>query len=561
MHSQNIQLKDLHVSPLNMRVEKKVPSLKRMAEIAANILPTVREKGILQDLIVRPNNNGFEIVAGRRRFYSAKVIEAERGEFAPLPCKVLDKDDDAEALEISLIENVAREDVDELSQYETYSRLILLGREPSQIAGAFGITEKLVRQRLAIANLLPRIRDLYRDEQIEADDLQILTLATKSQQRAYLALIDKNDAPRGSYLRDWLFGGDAVSTTHALFDLATYSGNITDDLFGENRYFADSKAFWKMQDEAIAAKRDTYLAAKWYEVVILERGHRFDNWNFVKAKKMQGARVYIAVADSGEVNCHEGYISQGEATKARSKKEKAKKGELITDEDAAPKSAITNKMQNYIELHQHAAVRLTLIEQPSIAMRLLLAHVIASSGNWTVRPDNQRAEGNDIRDSVAISQAQTLFAAEREEVRALLGPVSVDEEGEADQTICGNGHGNAATTGEVYQRLGKLKPDALIRLTAFIMAETLASGSDAVAIIGAEQKIDVRANWTPDQTFFDLVRDRASLNAMLADAASKKEANKLVSAKAKDQRAALATAATANPGWSPAWLRFTPAKR
>ena len=235
MHSQNIQLKDLHVSPLNMRVEKKVPSLKRMAEIAANILPTVREKGILQDLIVRPNNDGFEIVAGRRRFYSAKVIEAERGEFAPLPCKVLDKDDDAEALEISLIENVAREDVDELSQYETYSRLILLGREPSQIAGAFGITEKLVRQRLAIANLLPRIRDLYRDEQIEADDLQILTLATKSQQRAYLALIDKNDDPRGSYLRDWLFGGDAVSTTHALFDLATYSGTITDDLFGENR--------------------------------------------------------------------------------------------------------------------------------------------------------------------------------------------------------------------------------------------------------------------------------------------------------------------------------------
>jgi len=348
MHSQNIQLKDLHVSPLNMRVEKKVPSLKRMAEIAANILPTVREKGILQDLIVRPNNDGFEIVAGRRRFYSAKVIEAERGEFAPLPCKVLDKDDDAEALEISLIENVAREDVDELSQYETYSRLILLGREPSQIAGAFGIPEKLVRQRLAIANLLPRIRDLYRDEQIEADDLQILTLAAKSQQRAYLALIDDNDAPRGSYLRDWLFGGDAVSTTHALFDLATYSGTITNDLFGENRYFADSKAFWKMQDEAIAAKRDTYLAAKWSEVVILERGQRFNNWNFVKAKKTQGARVYIAVADSGEVNCHEGYTSQAEATKARSKKGKAKKGESVTDEDAAPKSPITNKMQNYI---------------------------------------------------------------------------------------------------------------------------------------------------------------------------------------------------------------------
>src|SRR6202012_4541572 len=83
MHSQNIQLKDLHVSPLNMRAEKNQPSLKRMAEIAANILPTVRERGILQDLIVRPNNQGFEILAGRRRYYAARVIENERGPSRP----------------------------------------------------------------------------------------------------------------------------------------------------------------------------------------------------------------------------------------------------------------------------------------------------------------------------------------------------------------------------------------------------------------------------------------------------------------------------------------------
>ncbi|MBN9553989.1 MAG: ParB N-terminal domain-containing protein, partial [Alphaproteobacteria bacterium] len=68
-----IALQSLHVSPFNMRAEKKVPSLKRMAEISANILPTVREKGILTPLIVRPNNDGFEILAGRRRYYAAKV--------------------------------------------------------------------------------------------------------------------------------------------------------------------------------------------------------------------------------------------------------------------------------------------------------------------------------------------------------------------------------------------------------------------------------------------------------------------------------------------------------
>ena len=97
MHTQHIPLKDLHVSPLNMRAEKKEPSLKRMAVIANNLLPTVREKGILQDLIVRPNNDGFEILAGRRRFYAARVIESERGSFDPIKCNVMDGADAASA--------------------------------------------------------------------------------------------------------------------------------------------------------------------------------------------------------------------------------------------------------------------------------------------------------------------------------------------------------------------------------------------------------------------------------------------------------------------------------
>ncbi len=82
MHT-TIELNRLHVSPFNMRAEKKVPSLKRMAELSANILPTVRDKGILTPLIVRPNNDGFEILAGRRRYYAARVIEQEAGSFRP----------------------------------------------------------------------------------------------------------------------------------------------------------------------------------------------------------------------------------------------------------------------------------------------------------------------------------------------------------------------------------------------------------------------------------------------------------------------------------------------
>ena len=199
-----IPLKDLHVSALNMRAEKKEPGLKRMAVIAANILPTIREQGILTPLIVRPNNEGFEILAGRRRYYAARVIEGETGSFPPVACDLRENCSDAEALEISLIENVAREDADELTEYETYAGLIRLGRTPGEIAKTFGVDEKDVLRRLALANLMPRIRDLFRSEELDTGDLQLLTMATKSQQRDWLKLSDKNDAPTGHALKGWL---------------------------------------------------------------------------------------------------------------------------------------------------------------------------------------------------------------------------------------------------------------------------------------------------------------------------------------------------------------------
>ena len=51
--------------------------------------------------------------------------------------------------------------------------------------------------------------------------------------------------------------------------------------------------------------------------------------------------------------------------------------------------------------------------------------------------------------------------------------------------------------------------------------------------------VETRKHWTPDPAFFDLLRDRASTSAMLAEVAGKNEANRLVSAKLKDIKAAL----------------------
>jgi ParB family chromosome partitioning protein len=560
MQTQPIALKKLHVSPFNMRAEKKEPSLKRMAEISANLLSTVREKGVLTPLLVRPNNDGYEILAGRRRYYAARVIEKERGEFPPLACEVRDVDD-ATALELSTIENVARLDADELTLYDAYSNMIRQGRSVAEIARLFDKPEREVMGCLAIANLLPRIRELYANDELDVDDLRLLTMATPTQQRAWLKLWNEEDVPVGDDLKHWLFGGVAIKAQFALFDLAPVQDKIVGDLFSGDRYFADpEKDFWPAQDEAIAKRRDGYLAAGWTEVVILERGKQFYSHEYVKVTKKEGGRVYVQPTHTGEVRFLEGYITRREAQAAEAQARKSSaKGK--TKEDAAPRSSITSAMQNYLDLHRHAVVRLALLARPSDALRLLIAQAIASSGNWSVRPESQRADSKTVSESLQASPAQAAFAAEAKKVRALLAPAFKDSDDRKDDEedgtirIAGRQHDDDFTLA-VFQRLLKLKDTDVARIAAFVMAETLAAGSAVTDGFGLHAKVKTREHWAPDPAFFALLRDRQSANAMLAEIAGKKAADKLVSAKLKDTKSTLAKLAGEHPTWCPGWMAF-----
>src|SRR5882672_8274566 len=140
MQLAHIEFERLSISPLNMRHGKKAPDV-------SDILPSIRARGVLVPLLVRPNGapDTYEIVAGRRRYFSAKAV--------------MEEGDDAAALEASLIENIARLDPDEMTQYETFAQLVKKGRTVPDIAATFGIPARQVTQRLALGNLLPRIRE------------------------------------------------------------------------------------------------------------------------------------------------------------------------------------------------------------------------------------------------------------------------------------------------------------------------------------------------------------------------------------------------------------------
>src|SRR3546814_8985119 len=86
--------------------------------------------------------------------------------------------DDAAALEASLIENIARLDPDEMSQYECFARLTREGKSVAEIAATFGLTELMVKRRLALGSLIAPIRAAYRAAKIDAQSIRHPTLAS-----------------------------------------------------------------------------------------------------------------------------------------------------------------------------------------------------------------------------------------------------------------------------------------------------------------------------------------------------------------------------------------------
>lgn len=132
---QMVELSRLRPSPFQPRT--------RIDEAAvAELASSVGEKGVLQPLLVRPADDGFEIVAGERRYRAARKAGLSS---VPVVVRSLD---DRETLEIAIVENLQREDLTPVEEARAFERLIGFGMDQSGVAKAVG------KSRSAVANTL-----------------------------------------------------------------------------------------------------------------------------------------------------------------------------------------------------------------------------------------------------------------------------------------------------------------------------------------------------------------------------------------------------------------------
>ncbi|MFO8057957.1 MAG: ParB/RepB/Spo0J family partition protein [bacterium] len=136
-----IKLEKINAGRFQPRSEFDEESLAELAE-------SIKSQGILQPLLVRSRQDkGYELIAGERRLRAARQAGLEQ-----IPAVVREVDDKT-ALELSLVENIQREDLDPLEEAEAYKKLIT----------EFGYTqealsERVGKERATVANLLRLLR-------------------------------------------------------------------------------------------------------------------------------------------------------------------------------------------------------------------------------------------------------------------------------------------------------------------------------------------------------------------------------------------------------------------
>jgi len=153
------------------------------SEALEELIASIRASGVIQPVIVRRRGVGYQLIAGERRWRAARQAGLER-----IPAIVRDATD-AESLELALVENLLREDLNPIDEAEAYEKLLgQFGWTQEELAGRIG------RDRSSIANSL---RLLRLPEEIQAD-LRGGRL-TMGHARALLALTNPTDQLR---LRD-----------------------------------------------------------------------------------------------------------------------------------------------------------------------------------------------------------------------------------------------------------------------------------------------------------------------------------------------------------------------
>ena len=153
-------------------------------------------------------------------------------------------------------------------------------------------------------------------------------------------------------------------------------------------------------------------------------------------------------------------------------------------------------------------------------------------------------------------EKETLIDAASERVEALFSALGAARP---------RANGDAYSLCETFSALLAMSDEEVMQVLALTMAETLEAGGPVVEAVLHVCGTDFGAYWSPDEAFFELLRDKRPINAMVADIASPSVAESVAKESGKVQKAFIRNRiegvdCAPDPGWRPSWMQMPPTR-
>ena len=184
-----ILISDIRPNPNQPRREFDKATLEELAS-------SIKLKGVVTPITVRRVKKGFELIAGERRWRASKISNKRK-----IPAYVINVKNDAEIMEIALIENIQRQDLNALEESEAYAVLnSKFGMSHNEIAKAVGKKRVTISNSLRLLKLPSEIRNSLRKGVITAGHARAILQGKTTNQmiKAWKKIIESNLSVRNS---------------------------------------------------------------------------------------------------------------------------------------------------------------------------------------------------------------------------------------------------------------------------------------------------------------------------------------------------------------------------
>ena len=170
-----INIADIRKNPYQPRKNFNEEALNELAE-------SIKEHGVVQPIIVKKSIKGYELVAGERRTKASKIAGK-----TTIPAIIRDFDDQ-EMMEIALIENIQRENLNPIEEAEAYEKIIETNNlTQEEVAKKFGKSRSYITNLLGLLRLPEKTRNYVIDNKISVGHARVLSKLSDAEEINHLA--------------------------------------------------------------------------------------------------------------------------------------------------------------------------------------------------------------------------------------------------------------------------------------------------------------------------------------------------------------------------------------